>query len=245
LTANGEVFDQYRLTAAHPTLPLPSYVRVQNLANGRSLIVRVNDRGPFSSSRLIDLSKRAAEVLGYIDNGTARVRVTYVGRAPIEGDDTRYLVASINAPNGSIPPSSSFARNRPSIISRQGGGLFGALANLFSYAPETGDKIVSEAHAAVNAMAARVPEKLADWRAGIEASTSGKTVSIELGTYDDKGIANELARKFALLGAVDQIALSNDAISSTRLVMTYLKPGATIKDVTDLKNELGAGVQKR
>ncbi len=242
LTANGEVFDQYRLTAAHPTLPLPSYVRVQNLTNGRSLIVRVNDRGPFSSSRLIDLSRRAAEVLGYIDDGTARVRVTYVGRAPIEGDDTRYLVASINAPKGALPGASSFGGARPSIISREAGGLLGSLANLFSYAPATGDKIVTGAHAAVNAMAARVPAQLADWRAGIEASTSGKTVSLGLGVYTDAAIANEIARKFALLGAVDQSAVLINGMISTRLVMTYLKPGATLADITNLGAELGVGI---
>ncbi|VAW20462.1 Septum-associated rare lipoprotein A [hydrothermal vent metagenome] len=242
LTANGEIFDQYRLTAAHPTLPLPSYVRVQNLANGRSLIVRVNDRGPFSSSRVIDLSRRAAEVLGYIDDGTARVRVTYVGRAPIEGDDTRYLVASINAPKGALPSASGFGLGRPSIISRQGGGLFGALAGLFSYAPATGDKIVSGAHAAVNAMAARVPPQLAGWRAGIEAATSGKEVSIKLGSYSDAAIGNETARKFAVLGAIDQTMVLAGGQSSMRLVMSYLKPGATIDDVINLANELGVAI---
>ncbi len=239
LTANGEVFDQNRLTAAHPTLPLPSYVRVQNLANGRSVIVRVNDRGPFTSSRLIDLSKRSAQVLGFIKNGTARVRVTYVGRAPVEGDDTRFLVASINAPKGWAPRSSNFSRGRPSIISRQGGGIFGALANLFSYAPAQGDRIVSEAHAAVNAMAARVPQNLVRWRAEIEAKARPIAVSIELGTYKDPAVANEIARKFALLGAVDQSTVSNKGTVSTRLVMTELKPGATPDDVADLGVRLG------
>jgi len=239
LTANGEIFDQNRLTAAHPTLPLPSYVRVQNLANGRSVIVRVNDRGPFTSSRLIDLSKRSAEVLGYIDDGTARVRVTYVGRAPIEGDDTRYLVASINAPNGAAPPAASFGRGRPSIISREGGGLFGALAGLFSYAPAKGDKIVSGAHAAANAMAARVPAQLVRWRANIEAKAGGSAVSIELGTYQDEAIANEIAREFALLGAVEQTVVARDATVSTRLLMSFLKPGATPNDVSNLGVKLG------
>ena len=74
-TANGEVFDQYRLTAAHPTLPLPSMVRVTNLENGRSVVVRVNDRGPFKNGRIIDLSQRAAELLGFRQSGTAKVLV--------------------------------------------------------------------------------------------------------------------------------------------------------------------------
>lgn len=97
-TANGEIFDQFAISAAHPTLPLPSYVRVTNLANNRSIMVRVNDRGPFVHGREIDLSARAADMLGYRNKGIARVRVKYVGPAPVNGDDTRMLLASYNSP---------------------------------------------------------------------------------------------------------------------------------------------------
>ncbi|HEU0084449.1 MAG TPA: septal ring lytic transglycosylase RlpA family protein, partial [Bradyrhizobium sp.] len=95
LTANGEVFDMASLTAAHPTLPLPCYARVTNLGNGRSLIVRVNDRGPYHGNRLIDVSNRAAELLEFKGNGVARVRVEYVARAPLEGSDDRQLMATL------------------------------------------------------------------------------------------------------------------------------------------------------
>lgn len=74
-TANGEIYNQNELTAAHRTLPMPSLVRVTNLQNGRSIVARVNDRGPFSKGRIIDVSKRAADLLGFVGNGTARVRV--------------------------------------------------------------------------------------------------------------------------------------------------------------------------
>lgn len=74
-TANGEIFDPNKLTAAHRTLQMPSYARVTNLENGRSVVVRINDRGPFKSDRVIDVSKRAAEMLDFINTGTARVRV--------------------------------------------------------------------------------------------------------------------------------------------------------------------------
>lgn len=97
-TANGEVYDMNHLTAAHKTMPLPSYARVTNLANNRSLIVRVNDRGPFSNNRIIDLSKRAAEMLDYTKAGTANVRVEYVGPAPLHGQDDEYLMASFRGP---------------------------------------------------------------------------------------------------------------------------------------------------
>ncbi len=74
-TASGERYDMYAMTAAHPTLPIPSYVRVTSLANGKSVVVRINDRGPFHRKRIIDLSYVAASKLGYIGNGSTRVRV--------------------------------------------------------------------------------------------------------------------------------------------------------------------------
>ncbi len=95
LTANGEIFDMQAITAAHPTLPMPSYVRVTSLANRRSIVVRVNDRGPFHSDRIIDLSTKAADLLGFRGNGVARVQVEYLGRAPIEGSDDRALMATL------------------------------------------------------------------------------------------------------------------------------------------------------
>jgi rare lipoprotein A len=108
LTANGEVFDMASLTAAHPTLPMPCYARVTNLRNGKSLIVRVNDRGPYHANRLIDVSNKAAELLEFKGNGVARVRVEYVGRAPLEGSDDRQLMATLRT--GVPAPSPSTVR---------------------------------------------------------------------------------------------------------------------------------------
>ncbi len=84
-TANGETYTAQDLTAAHRTLPMPVNVRVTNLENGKSLVVRVNDRGPFAKGRIIDVSERAAKLLGFIGNGTARVRVQFVARADLAG----------------------------------------------------------------------------------------------------------------------------------------------------------------
>jgi rare lipoprotein A len=105
LTANGEVYDMAAISAAHPTLPMPSYVRVTNLSNQRSLVVRVNDRGPYHADREIDLSGKAAELLGFRDRGIAKVRVEYVGRAPLEGSDDRKLIATLR--EGSPAPAPS------------------------------------------------------------------------------------------------------------------------------------------
>ena len=74
-TSSGEVYDMYQMTAAHPTLPIPSYARVTNVKNGKSVVVRINDRGPFRATRIIDLSYVAAYKLGYIQAGEATVEV--------------------------------------------------------------------------------------------------------------------------------------------------------------------------
>jgi rare lipoprotein A len=102
LTANGEVYDMHGISAAHPTLPMPSYVRVTNLGNGRSIIVRINDRGPYHSDRVIDLSSKAARLLDFHGDGLARVRVEYVSPAPLEGSDDSVLLATLRE-NGPAP----------------------------------------------------------------------------------------------------------------------------------------------
>lgn len=132
-TANGETYDMQSLTAAHRTLPMPSVVRVTNLENGRSAILRVNDRGPFAQNRILDVSKRAAETLGFLDKGTARVRVEILAEESValkehmqRGDDytgTPVQVASLApAPVGAVyateelpPPPGTTAAARPEV----------------------------------------------------------------------------------------------------------------------------------
>jgi peptidoglycan lytic transglycosylase len=94
-TANGAVYDMYQLTAAHKTLPLPTDVRVTNLENGRSIVVTVNDRGPFAHSRIIDLSKKSAELLGIIQKGTAKVRVQVINENGTTSSDTQIIAKPI------------------------------------------------------------------------------------------------------------------------------------------------------
>ncbi len=110
-TANGEIYNMYALTAAHPTLPMPSYVRVTNVNNGRSLVVRINDRGPYHSNRVIDLSKRAANLLGV--NGLGNVELSYLDKkAPLDGHDDAWLMAQIQE-NGRPMPASKIASIAP------------------------------------------------------------------------------------------------------------------------------------
>lgn len=126
LTANGEIYDMTHLTAAHPTMPLPSYARVTNARNGNSVIVRVNDRGPYAHGRVIDLSRRAAELLDYTQHGVAKVDVEYLGRAPLHGQDDAFLMASYRPggrgpdPSDGLPTGVMIAMNGPTPTTAAG-----------------------------------------------------------------------------------------------------------------------------
>ncbi len=112
-TANGENYDMHALTAAHRTLPLPSIVKVTNLENGRSLVLRVNDRGPYAKNRIIDISKRGAQLLGFQTQGTAKVRVEIMEKEskalkaallgqPVEDGEDKVTIPARSAANSSL-----------------------------------------------------------------------------------------------------------------------------------------------
>ena len=121
LTANGEIFDRDAIAAAHTTMPLPSYARVTNLWNGRSIVVRVNDRGPYHANRVIDVSQRTAEALDFRRQGTARVRVEYLRRASPNGSDDQILLSSLRTDGqpavlpGVTPTAIARAEPRPNV----------------------------------------------------------------------------------------------------------------------------------
>jgi len=124
-TANGEVFDLASISAAHPTMPLPSYARVTNLRNHRSMIVRVNDRGPYHGGRVMDVSQRVAEALDFHRIGTARVKVDYVGHAALAGSDDAKLLATLREdgrpatlPGGAPIMVATNLRETPSRVAR-------------------------------------------------------------------------------------------------------------------------------
>ncbi len=108
-TANGEVYDRHGISAAHPTMPLPAYARVTNVVNNRSIIVRVNDRGPFHGGRIMDVSQKTADALAFRHLGTARIKVEYLGQASLAGSDDKLLLASLRTDGqpASIPGQSS------------------------------------------------------------------------------------------------------------------------------------------
>lgn len=248
-TANGEIFGAYYLTAASPVLPIPSYARVTNLENGRSVLVRINDRGPYLHGRIIDVSYEAATTLGFVSKGSANVEVRYVGPAPLNGDDSRMLKASINkltnyereqetrlamVEEPSVPEALEAVENREGRVNladyQQSRGsyssrdLVGDFMGLFGYAESAQ---ASGAAAATEALAAGA---LQDW-----VIEENRELRLELGTFDDFETAVRVAQGFAALGAVEEEYLE----SGTRLTVTYLKPGVGREDLLLLAQELG------
>jgi rare lipoprotein A len=256
LTANGEIFSANAITAGSPDLPLPCYARVTNLENGRSMLVRFNDRGPYMSGRVADLSQRTAQLLGFEGAGTAKVRIQYVGAAPLNGDDTRYLMASLNQSGpafGAVTRLASVDADqiRPLPVPQPMGGrpatrtaknpemrsVLAAVDSL-SYA-NTGDNAADPASAAsaVDAMAAGVA--MADMNAASDDATD-PAISLQLGVFSDPAVARSTAMQFAVLGAVDEDSVTDgDGQSATRLTLSRLKPGVEHQDVVDLVHKLG------
>ncbi|MEO8758511.1 MAG: septal ring lytic transglycosylase RlpA family protein [Devosia sp.] len=248
-TANGEIFGAYYLTAASPVLPIPSYARVTNLENGRSVLVRINDRGPYMQGRVADLSYQTASVLGFVNTGSAQIQIAYVGPAPLNGDDSRMLMASVNtttrveeqgdtrvafasAPAPLRRPSVSGPKSRDPLS----GGLIGDIIGMFGYTEAPTDKTINGAVDAANAMATRAGA-LDDWKASVD--DDARKIKLELGVFNDQVAAISIAEDFAMLGAVDEDIVDSNGRPATRLTMTHLKPGVARADVLAMAQELG------
>ena len=142
-TANGERFDRDMVTAAHPTLPLPSLVRVVNLQNRRELVVRVNDRGPFVGDRIIDLSQEAARQLGFEGQGLAQVRVQFVRLADAEGVPPQPTNRHAQAPTPEPP-----AERAPQLVATPAARCHGPFIQVGAFAePARAHRVVAELHA--------------------------------------------------------------------------------------------------
>jgi rare lipoprotein A len=224
-TWSGEIYDMYAITAAHPTLPIPSYARVTNLENGRSVMVRINDRGPYMSGRVADLSYETASVLGFVNQGSAQIQIAYVGPAPLNGDDSRMLMASVDT----TTPYEQQGDTRVPLK----GGIVGAITGLFGYAEAPN---VSAAVDAATAMATRAGA-LDGWKASVD--DDARKVHLELGTFSDPLAALSISESFAMLGAVDENQVETGGKPATRLTLTHLKPGVARADILSLAQQLG------
>lgn len=252
-TANGEIFSANGISCASPVLPLPSYVRVTNLENGRSVVCRVNDRGPYLHGRVMDLSYRTAEILGYANKGVGKIEVQYIGPAPLNGDDTRMLLASVDRPTRMEQETTRFAMldtpvvatssarvNLAEIDPGAGGDrpdLLGDIIELFGYAdPAAADAAITGAHAAATAMATR-SVALEQWTESVDEEK--RSIRLELGVFTDAAVADSVAQSFALIGAVDEEPVRVPGADATRLVLTHLRPGVGRADVMARAEELG------
>ncbi len=169
-TATGEIFDRNGITAAHKTLPIPCYARVTNLANGRSMVVRVNDRGPYIAGRILDVSEGVAKLLAY-NGGLSRVRLDYLGKAgPAGAEDSRALLASLRT--GEAPV--SVARNKSPV---EDGVSSVPRTPALGYAETAKTAPAVVALAAVRPVAAPEPLSLA---AGLDASVGQLKLAIEI-----------------------------------------------------------------
>lgn len=190
-TSNGEWFDMNRLTAAHPTLPLPSYVKVTNLENGREVIVRVNDRGPFVGPRIIDLSKRSAEVLDFKNKGKANVRVQYIGPAPLN-DRGQHLMAM----NRELQKGTSLKR----MIAKANGNMDRGDVQIAAAEPETG--VPEVATVAYTKPAKTMPK-----------AAIGEDYYVQVGSYGDHNNAERVRAQLASVWPVQMMQL--DGVNGT------------------------------
>lgn len=205
MTANGEVFDMNLLTAAHPTLPIPSLVRVTNLDNNKSVVVRVNDRGPYARDRIIDLSRRTADLLGFIHKGTARVRVTYIGRADLDPH---------HGTDGRGHQTAGYAEQRPAAVA-EAVSVRPASPLAAGTTPATEERYVVVAGAFANQQnaegvrAALAP--LGDAKIVQTAHQSGSTLHrVEVGPFAGKDAAEQARRRAIVAGLADaRLALAD------------------------------------
>lgn len=230
-TANGEAYDMNDLTAAHQTLPMPVFVRVTNLENGRSIVVRVNDRGPFANGRIIDMSRRGAQLLGFEQKGTARVRVQYVENAPLDGsmvadnDEPQPQVAA--APRGDIgvqtlappppPPSKVAAVPKP--------------------APPQLQPATPPAPQARVAVAAEVPQDYAAQTVRVEPAKQ-TSIYIQAGAFTVFDNAN---RQSAKIGRFGPTRVTQTVVNGTDFYRVRLGPIDSVERADQLLNQMIAG----
>lgn len=202
-TSSGERFNMHELTAAHKTLPLPGLVEVTNLDNGRRVVVRVNDRGPFVDGRVIDLSRGAAQELGMISQGVGRVRVRYLGRAPRLGGGVVLQRAAASQSPTPPPPASqpvpyTVAAATPVPVSAptQTAGAGGMWVQAGAYADQRA--------------ARRIAARLGD-RATVQPTSSGgrELYRVVVGPWDDATAAESARQAVVARGYADALLISN------------------------------------
>lgn len=226
-TANGEIFDEWTVSAAHKTLPMPSMVRVTNLENGRSLVVRVNDRGPFASSRIIDMSHRAAQLLGFDAQGTARVRVQIMAEESRilaqRAKGERVQLASNEAPIHSDGISSS------SVASQELPPLEGVQSSPVEETVAANDApVVTRSSSASSAPRVQVGDMA-------QFPVSPTRMYIQAGAFSDKVNAERVKSQ---LSAIGDVTVTPVPVNGRELFRVRLGPVADVADADRLLNQV-------
>lgn len=217
-TANGEIFDMNQISAAHRTLPMPSVVRVTNLENGRVLNVRVNDRGPFSRGRIIDLSRRGAQLLGFEHQGTAKVRVEILARESIalaNGMDGVQVASADQAP----PP---VAAPRMSVTSSELAPPPGTRA---APPPSLNRQVATTAMATKPAERATAPLERVDGHVTRVAVTSRTDMFVQAGAFSQYVNAHRMK---TLLSGVAPVQINQADAGAARMFRVRVGPVQTV-----------------
>ncbi len=221
-TANGERYDMDALTAAHRTLPMPTVVRVTNLENGRSIKLRVNDRGPFARGRIIDVSRRAANLLGFSNKGTARVRVQFEGRADVGATPPQDEDEVAGAPSGiTSAPVSGVARGE--------------------LAPPTGAAIATPraarpgVGAASTPAMAPIPDTEPDGVVTTVAVPRQTQLWIQVGAFQSRSNADRLAERLIYVG---RARVSTTHANGKPIHRVRFGPYATVEDADSMLNRV-------
>ena len=239
-TANGEIYDKYELTAAHRTLQMPSIVRVTNLENGRSIIVRINDRGPFARGRIIDMSKRGAELLGFINQGTARVKVEVleqesrqIAEAAKQGIDTSRLTLSDLREKENIVQARPAQRRPVQVASASDDSLPESLQTPTITVDELNNDIMPIAPASQKPVTQKpVPGHVTEGRFMPDAVVSYAPVKptgifVQAGSFGVKENADRLQQKLSVLGRVETTPI---VVNGRQYYRVRLGPFNTVAD---------------
>lgn len=239
MTANGELYDKEHLSAAHPTLPLPSYARVTNVTTGSSVVVRINDRGPFHQGRIIDLSRKTADMLDMAHSGTGEVRVQYIGPARMDGHDMPYLMASyikkgergpVIDPGGQIASGVMVASNdvtvpeyRPPVATTYQTALAGSTPSGGS-APQTLDAQLLMQGSAGGVVSGESFAALPDY------GPTPMPRPHHVDGYDGSGFASAYVEAPVQAGALafDAILVRNDGLTEHSILASVAKGGITL-----------------
>ena len=217
-TANGEIYDENDLTAAHKTLPMPSLVRVTNLENGRSLVVRINDRGPFVNNRVIDLSRRSAQLLGIEQKGTAKVRVQ------ILKDESMMLAAQASAKGGDTIGPAPSAVPAGEVVAEALPGSSGQA--------QTQQPVSQQAPQQVALGNTQSPQLSGQV---VTVPVKPSNIFIQAGAFLRQGNAQQLQRKLSSIG---QTRITEFILNQQRFYRVQLGPIASVEEADRLLQQL-------